>query len=323
MTAEVPGRTPGRPSPRVSAVLPCYNGAQYLSEALHSVLEQTRPADEVIVVDDGSTDGSAELAESFGVTVIRQANAGEGAARNRGLAAATGDLVAWLDADDRWRPQHLAVVTGLLDRHPHVLGAFGAVERFGTNHGILLGHVPGEPAVVLLEAFSGWLHTTIASVTRRSALLAIGGFDESERYSVDFDLWLRLSRLGTFVATDEVTSEWRWHGDQQSASVHRQMAAVYRYRRRFVDQVRAEGGDDVANGLETLLAHLWVRDTRDSVKSRDVATMRALTTAADLVPALRGRQRLGWGVVTRTPTPLLAAAAGLRRSLRAPLGRSS
>jgi len=96
--------------PTVSVVIPCYNGGAFLRETLESVLAQTRPALEVIVVDDGSTDDSGALAESFGppVRVIRQPNQGESVARNRAIAEATGEWVAFCDADDTWLPAKLA-----------------------------------------------------------------------------------------------------------------------------------------------------------------------------------------------------------------------
>jgi glycosyltransferase involved in cell wall biosynthesis len=98
------------PSQTVSVVIPCYNGARFLRETLDSALAQTSPTLEVIVVDDGSTDDSAALAESYGppVRVIRQPNQGESVARNRGIAEARGEWVAFLDADDLWLPEKLA-----------------------------------------------------------------------------------------------------------------------------------------------------------------------------------------------------------------------
>lgn len=97
-------------SETISVVIPCFNGARFLPAAIDSVLAQTMPALEVIVVDDGSTDGSAAIAEAYGtpVRVIRQSNRGESVARNRGIDAAQGDWVAFLDADDSWLPEKLS-----------------------------------------------------------------------------------------------------------------------------------------------------------------------------------------------------------------------
>jgi glycosyltransferase involved in cell wall biosynthesis len=308
---------------RISAVIPCYNGADYLLQALASVASQSRPPDEVIVVDDGSTDGSAAIAESWGATVLCQPNRGDGAARNTGLRAAGGDAVAWLDADDRWRPHHLEVVVGLLDRHPEAAVAFGAVERFGDDDTLIPGYVPTDAAgPVVREAFADWVHTTISAVVRRSALLDVGGFDESERYSVDFDLWLRLSRGRRFIATHEVTADWRWHPYQQSASRHRQIAAVYRYRRRFIDQLRRDGDEDLAVELEQDFARIWIRDVREAVGVGDKMMLRTLREGSPLVHELGTTDRRRWMVAAYAPSTARRAAA-VRRALRGAVPRGA
>lgn len=109
-------------SPSVSAVIPCYNGELFLSEAVLSVLRQTYPVVELIVVDDGSSDRSAEIARSFGspVKLVQKENGGEGSARNRGIQEARGDLIAFLDADDVWHPDKLAHQVEYLAEHPGV-----------------------------------------------------------------------------------------------------------------------------------------------------------------------------------------------------------
>jgi glycosyltransferase involved in cell wall biosynthesis len=287
---------------RVSAVVPCFNGEPFLADALESVRNQTHAVDELIVVDDGSTDRSAEIAESFGAFVIRQENRGDGAARNRGTAVATGDVIAWLDADDRWLPHHVAVLTGLLHRHREAVAAFGAVQRFGSRAELIRGYVPpGGPRAVLFEAFRDWLHTTIGAVLRRSALLDIGGLDETERYAVDFDLWLRLAQRHVFVATHEVTAEWRWHPAQQSSSRPEQIAATYRFRRRFIDAMWADGDHDLAAALEAELATVWTRAVRQAVRERDRAVLAALRESGKLVPGLTGPDRLAHRLAIRAP----------------------
>jgi glycosyltransferase involved in cell wall biosynthesis len=114
----------------VSVIIPCYNAGVFLHAAIASVLAQTHPAAEIIVVDDGSSDASVGIAESFGppVRVIRQRNRGDCAARNRGLDAATGEVVAFLDADDLWRPSKLERQLAYLDTHPDVEGVTCSVD---------------------------------------------------------------------------------------------------------------------------------------------------------------------------------------------------
>jgi glycosyltransferase involved in cell wall biosynthesis len=312
---------------RVSAIVPCYNGEKYLAEALESIRAQTRPAHELIVVDDGSTDGSATVAESYGATVIRQANLGEGAARNAGIRASSGDAIAWLDADDRWRAQHIEVVAGLLERHSEAVGAFGAVQRFGLDDRLIRGWVPpGITSSVVREAFRDWLHTTIGSIVHREAFFDVGGFDEEERYGVDFDLWLRLSWKHQFVATHEVTSDWRWHSAQQSTSLHRQVAAQYRYRRRFIDRLRAGGDTRLADELEREFAQLWRQQMSLAVRNRDVELVSVLRRSSDLVPDLHIWRRRSWTWASYAPPVVLGPALGVRsaaKRLIAGAGRSA
>src|SRR5687768_199170 len=105
---------------RVSVIIPTYNSGSLVVQAVEGVLAQTRQAEEVIVVDDGSTDDTAERLQQFGerIRVVRQANGGVATARNAGLRASSGDLVAFLDADDAWHPQKLERQIALLQQHP-------------------------------------------------------------------------------------------------------------------------------------------------------------------------------------------------------------
>jgi len=274
--------------PTVSAIVPCYNGARWLAEALESITAQSLPVQEIIVVDDASTDNSAEIAQEHGASVIRNSsNRGEGYSRNVGLRYASGDLIAWLDADDVWLPHHVSTLSGLLQHYPEATAAFGAVQRFGQRNELIRGYVPpGEPSNVFWAAFRDWVHTTIGSMTHKAALLNIGGFNEEERYSVDFDLWLRLSRHHLFTCTDEVTSRWRWHDAQQSKQLQNQLAAVYRFRRSYWERERATGRPTIAAEMERRMADIWSEDMNAAWERRDMSHLRFLWQLADLVPAI-------------------------------------
>ena len=115
----------------MSAVIPAYNAAEFVGRAIKSVLGQTRPADEIIVVDDGSTDDTAEAVREYAgqVRYIRQDNAGASAARNRGIAEAKGEWIAFLDVDDEWLPENLEVQLGLLARNPDLVWTTGGFLR--------------------------------------------------------------------------------------------------------------------------------------------------------------------------------------------------
>ncbi len=133
-------------------------------------------------------------------------------------------------------------------------------------------------------AFQDWVHTTIGSMTRRSALLSVGGFDEHERYSVDFDLWLRLSRSHLFVSTYEVTSHWRWHAGQQSAQQAEQIAALYRFRRRYWEREAAAGDPAFAAKIESRIADLWQEEMMAAWDKGDVSRVRHLYGLVPLLP---------------------------------------
>ena len=305
---------------RFSAVIPCYNGERWLAEAIDSVRAQTRSVHEIIVVDDGSTDRSGEIAGSYsGVHVIEHGrNRGAGAARNSAIHGATGDAIAWLDADDMWRPNHVEVVGGLLERNPDAVAAFGAVQRFGLSDRLIVGYVPltRVPEEALIHAFHDWLHTTIAGIVRRPAVLAIGGFDEADRYAEDFDLWLRLAHDHRFVATDQVTADSRWHDAQQSATPQRQLAAVYRYRRRFLDRLVSNGEHTLAAALEEEFRAIWLDDLNAALDTRDQRTFREVASRAHLLTDLSPKRRVLVAAAAHVPIRLVTGARNARRAIR-------
>jgi len=286
---------PGR-SPKISAIVPCYNGARWLAEALESIKAQSLPVQEIIVVDDASTDTSTEIAQDHGALVIRNpTNRGEGYSRNVGLRHASGDLIAWLDADDVWLPQHVSILSELLRKYPQATAAFAAVQRFGQRNELIRGYVPpGEPSNVFWAAFRDWVHTTIGSLTHKVALLDIGGFNEQERYSVDFDLWLRLSRHHLFTCTHEVTSRWRWHDAQQSKQSENQLAAVYRFRRNYWEHERAAGRPAIAAEMERRIVEIWKEDMNAAWEKLDMSQLLFLWELADLMPGIPARCRSGF-----------------------------
>ena len=273
---------------KVSAIIPVYNGERWLSEALDSVKSQTRPVDELIVVDDASDDRSAEIATKFGAKVVQlDKNSGEGAARNAGLRCAIGDAIAWLDADDIWAPNHIEILSCLLNRYPEATAAFAAVQRFGRRSELLKGHIPGgQPVHVFWAAVNDWVHTTIGSMTRRDALLEIGGFDTDQRYAVDYDLWLRLARDHLFVCTHEITSFWRWHEEQQSQRYGEQLQSVYHFRHRYLIEEQRSGDPDVAREVKNRLAFLFKRDLEQALASRNIQLAKCLFKMSEIIPGL-------------------------------------
>jgi glycosyltransferase involved in cell wall biosynthesis len=190
----------------VSVVIPLYNKGPYIARALDSVLAQTVRDFEVIVVDDGSTDGGAERVEGFSdprIRLIRQENRGVSAARNRGMEAARAELVAFLDADDEWMPRHLEALLRLREKYPQA-GAYGTAYLLQENDSTarvppFSAEIPPEPWEGLLpnyyrDAIRGTppISSSIVAVPR-CVLDEMRGFDTSAWYGEDVDLWGRIA----------------------------------------------------------------------------------------------------------------------------------
>lgn len=201
--------------PAVSAVIPTFNRADLVVRAVRSALAQRMEDLEVIVVDDASTDHTRTAVAALGdarVSLLAlPRRAGSGAARNRGIAAARADLVAFLDSDDEWRPEALGAMLARLERAGDA-GA-GVVycgwevrdDRRGRTVPPSRDELEAPEGEVLDHLLGGWQPRSASAVAvRRVALLEVGGFDESLPAWVDMDLWLRLARAGhRFVAVRE------------------------------------------------------------------------------------------------------------------------
>lgn len=198
-------------APAFAAVIPVRNGLPDVLEALESVFAQQSPCAEVVVVDDASTDGTAEAVERrFGdrVTFVRGRFDGAAAARNAGWRAARAPWIAFLDADDVWRPEKLAVMGERCAAVPDAIWGFsdGAFRAFDGPEApswfALWADVPdewsGSPLAALFEVN---FVLTSSVVVRRDALEAEGGFDESLSHAEDVDLWIRLARRGRATAS--------------------------------------------------------------------------------------------------------------------------
>jgi glycosyltransferase involved in cell wall biosynthesis len=202
-------------APLVSVVIPCWNQAHYLGEAIESVLAQTHPLLELVVVDDGSGDNSSEVAARFpGVRRVRQPNMGVAAARNRGLAESAGEYVVFLDADDRLLPRALEVGVGRLDAELEAAFAAGMPRDIGRGGKVI--REARQPLVTrdhylkLLEECFIWSGSSL--VYRRAALDAVGGFNEGRVAADDYELYLRLAREFPVLCHEEVVTEYRRHG---------------------------------------------------------------------------------------------------------------
>jgi len=183
----------------ISVVVPLYNKKDHILRCLQSICNQTFTEFEAIIVDDGSTDGSADLAEQFPdgrFRVIRQANGGPGAARNRGVRESKGELIAFLDADDEWRPGFLQAIRNLQQRFPQAgFFATGYRRTFGHDFDRELTLAGGQPMEVrnyLELATEGDFVTSSSVAVRRRLFQEAGYFPENEPLGEDVDLWVRI-----------------------------------------------------------------------------------------------------------------------------------
>lgn len=197
-----------------SVVIPARNREALVARAVASALRQTTPPREVVVADDGSTDGTVAAARAAGAVVVESAvSTGSGPARNRGVAATTGDWVAFLDSDDEWDPHHLATLDRL--RPGQVLVSAGSRTASGADHG--LGR--DEPVGLTPAGIFTQLNplTTSGTAVERRALDTVGGFRDLPR-AQDFDCWLRVLERGPGVLTDARTVIYHEHPGQVSRS---------------------------------------------------------------------------------------------------------
>ncbi len=200
------------PAPRVSAIIPAFN-PHWLEEALDSVRGQTLHDVEVIVIDDGSAE-PVRPRRTDDLVLVRQPNVGPGGARNRGFALASGEYVALLDCDDRWRPTKLAEQLAFLDERPdfvlsstnwcYVGDGSGRTSRFAAGAG------PGNPISLERLVLENCICCS-ATMIRRDALLRTTGMVSGRRFGEDYGLWLELVLLGQIGYLEPVLVEKRIH----------------------------------------------------------------------------------------------------------------
>lgn len=303
--------------PRVSVVVPAYNAIGTVAATIGSVLGQTMDDLELIVIDDGSSDGTAELVEELStgdprMRVVRQANGGTAAARNAGIAQAVGEFVSFLDNDDLWMPRYLELMTMALDSTPEAglsytdawilddetkrIRAKTVMEFFPT--------VPANaPAPTLLRTMLSTNFIMSSVTVRRSVLEQVGGFDSTVSGVDDYDLWLRILLAGHSVVRAPGTSLiQRDRPDSQSKNERKMIAG-------HAEVLRRIGADPGLDPESRLVAAQELRrfERWTDALSGGNPLLQALYRARRLVSRLR--ERLGhdrkWPV---EPPPEVASA---------------
>jgi len=287
----------------ISAVIPTYNSACYLAEAVASIRSQTLPVEEIIVVDDGSADDTPTVVAGLGpdITYIRQTNAGPAAARNRGIAAARGVLIAFLDADDIWTADKLERQTAALDRHPElalVAGDMAETDRAGhiivpsvlARHGLEFETLRGAP---IPNALARLLHTnfipTGTVLVRTGILRELGGFNQAIRYGEDLELWARIASRHAIACLPDVLMLRRKHDDNvtgHSLRLHADLVEVMRSLRGSCATAMREQDVDpdqiVASALNELGYWLFDHGDIDGAREAFSASLRERMTSRGL-----------------------------------------
>ena len=204
---------------QVSVIIPCYNQARFLGEAIDSVLAQTFRNYEIIVVDDGSTDDTRLTAESFDqVRYLRQINCGLASARNVGLKSSNGNYVVFLDADDRLLRNALQDGIEALKARPDCAFAYGHVNLIASDGSPLPTprQIPVRENHYLELLRHNYIWTTGAVLYRRKVLESVGAFNVSLSGSADFDLNARITRVFPVCCADTAALEYRRHNESMS-----------------------------------------------------------------------------------------------------------
>jgi len=214
----------------VSAVIPVYNNGPYVASALQSVLAQTRPPEEVIVVDDGSTDDTAAVLARYHdqIRYVYQVNRGEPSARNRGIREANGDYIAFLDGDDLWLPHKLERQMRYFEEFPSCALVYADMSTFD-EYGIIDISVKSRPKMTLptgrifLHLLRRPLFGSGTVIFRKNCVETVGAFDESLLVGSDYEMWLRIARHFEVGAIDEPLLQYRHHPTMSTRGIGRQL----------------------------------------------------------------------------------------------------
>ncbi len=302
-----PGGDPGVNAARavvVTAVIPAHNAERFLAEAVESVLGQTHASIECVVVDDGSTDSTLEVASAFAdrIRVVQQSNAGVAAARNAGAAVASSDLLAFLDADDRWQPRRVErqVQALRVQRAEAALCASRVFRHDGYLDEVITMH-PLPPTLESLLLWEGRIVSPGSNLlVERRTFEEIGGFDPRLSTAADWELLARLVGRGRLTYVDEPLVDKRWHAENMSRDV---VATEHDLRRAYRLLIDREG-----DRLGVSRRQAWAGFHRMLA----VANLSAGRTG----PALAHGARAAWRDPIRVP-------GGLVRMLRSRAGQRS
>ncbi|NOT69151.1 MAG: glycosyltransferase [Methylophilaceae bacterium] len=262
------------PSPlRVSVVIPSYNAARFLPEAIDSVRKQTLAVHEIIIMDDGSTDDTEQVVQSLGdgILYIRQKNAGVSAARNRGIDAATGEIIAFLDADDVWLPEKIERQLQVFQDHPDVALVATDKAEIDTQGKLLLPSLFKQQHLhtyfsslnnapipkVMSQLVKVNFIPTSSVLVRKAALNRVGVFDTTIRYGEDLELWVRIAAQFQIACLAKVMLHYRRHDTNATQATEKLLLDMVRVMKSIRSWGAAKLNKDGMDADKVVAATLW------------------------------------------------------------------
>jgi glycosyltransferase involved in cell wall biosynthesis len=290
----------------VAVIIATYNQARFLSEAISSILAQTRPADEIVVVDDGSTDDPGAVASQYpGVKIICQSNRGRSAARNEGLRNCSSSHVVFLDADDRLLPMALELGAEQAIKYPKCGFVYGGHYDINEDGSVRKAQhwypIVGNAHLALLRRNLVRMQAT--ALFRRDILIEAGGYDEKLERAEDYDLYLRIAQRYDVAAYPDIIAEYRWHGDNTSGNPIKMLRAIL--------DVLARHEQRIDRGASERLA---LREGR--AIWRDYYAWLMIEAASFRFPSPRSFQLLGYAVTVSPQTVALNLKTWLYRRIK-------
>jgi glycosyltransferase involved in cell wall biosynthesis len=243
-------------TPRVSVLMPVFNTASYLSDALNSIGAQTFTDIEFVSIDDGSSDGSTEILELFAaqegrMRLVTRRNLGLIATRNELLGAARGELVAWMDSDDISLPQRLALQIDAFDKDPYLVCLGTAAQCIDPEGNFLnIERYPLLHREILVEQQKGGAMRFPTTMMRRDLALRVGGFREPFRIGEDFDLLIRLSEMGKMANLPDTLYLYRQHISSVCVTLGPQWPTYREHILELARERQHNGKDRLQNGGE-------------------------------------------------------------------------
>jgi glycosyltransferase involved in cell wall biosynthesis len=209
-----------RQLPTVSIVTPSFNHARYIEATIRSVLDQHYPNLQYLVMDGGSTDGTVEILRRYGdhLQWTSEKDNGQADAIRRGFERAGGEIIAWLNSDDVYKPGCIEAAATYLADHPEIAVVYGDAEFIRADGSVICPCANSEPfSRHRLRHYSDYV-VQPSTFFRRSAYEAVGGVDPALHWSMDYDLWLKLAEKYDFAYVRQCWSQYRWLGDNKSAA---------------------------------------------------------------------------------------------------------